>query len=120
MEYENISGVFRIELDGQERKLKACFGAIEMLESTNGLGLRKTIIETLQDAINRKASFNDIVATIYAGLASANDTRLTRREVGEAIFSMGMVTIMPVYIDYLTHLLTGGKVSKQQDSASGE
>ena len=114
-EMTNIRGEFRFQLAGQERVMKANFDCIERLETVI---LHKGIFETLQDAMQNKAKFTEIVNIIHAGMSAAKDTRLTRAEVGQAIMEEGVVNFVGPCIEFLTYCLTGGK--KGDDNAPGE
>jgi len=116
-EITNIPGEFKITLAGKEKTIKATFGAVEKLE--NDL-FKRTIFEVLNDALSGKVTFNNVVSVIQVGLESArNDTRLSRQEIGEAVFADGLTAFIPPFIEYLTYCLTGGK-KQGANKASGE
>lgn len=104
----NISGTFKINLLGQDRDLKATFGAIEKLEE-NGL----SILKRLYDASTIAPKFVDVVDVIWYGLAGNRDTRLTREQIGEAILAEGLDKFAPVYIKFLTYCVTGDKTGSE-------
>jgi len=101
---KNISGVFAINLLGQDRQLKATFGAIERLEESG-----VPILKRLYDATSIAPRFVDIVDVIWYGLAGNKDTRLTRDQIGEAVLAEGLDKFAPVYIKFLTYCITGEK-----------
>ena len=109
-EITNIRGVFKLSLGGTEREIKATFDAIEKLE--NDL-FKRPVVSVLQSAIAGSVSFRDVVSLIQAGLEAKNDTRLSRKEIGEFILDDGLAAFIPVFIEYLTYCLTGGKEQKK-------
>lgn len=111
-EVTNIRGVFTVDLAGQERGLKANFDAIERLE---GSVFKGPIITKLQEAVQGRASFKDVAGLIHTGLVCNKDTRLSREEVGAAVFEGGLVNFLPVYIDFLTYCITGGQEGKNNE-----
>ena len=114
----NINGEFKVILGGKERTLKATFGAIEKLE---GGMLPKSIMETLQSVMAGKVTFNDVVSVFMVGIeAFNNDTRMTRQQVGEAIFADGLVHHAKTYMEYLTYCITGGKESDGNTKGEAE
>jgi hypothetical protein len=116
-EITNIPGEFKIMLAGKEKTLKATFGAVEKLE--NEL-FRRTVFEVLSDAMTGKFAYRDVISVIQVGLEAArNDTRMTRQEIGEAVFADGLNEFAPVVAEYLAYCLTGGK-KQGANKASGE
>lgn len=115
-EIKNIPGEFIVTLDGKERTIKATFGAVEKLEG--GL-LGKTIFEALNDAMNGRVRYADVISVIMVGLEAFNrDTRMTREEIGNAVFAVGLTDFLATHIEFLTYCLTGGK--KPKAGAKGE
>ena len=114
-EFTNIRGEFKFNLAGQDRMMRANFDCIERLETTI---LPKGIFVTLQEAMQNKGKFTDIVNVLHAGMVSAKDTRMTRSEVGQAILEEGVVNHIAIYIEFLTYCITGGK--KSEGGSSGE
>lgn len=112
---ENIRGEFKIQLAGQERTLKASFGAIETLETRL---LKRGIMQALSEGMANQGTFTDIVAVIHTGLVAAKDTRMSMQEVGDAIMQAGLINFIEVYVEYLTYCITGGQRAK--GGSSGE
>lgn len=108
-ELSNIRGEFKVQLAGQERTLKASFDAVEQLESG---GLSKNIVLTLNDAAVGNVSMRDMTSLFAIGMKAAGDTRLSRQEIGQAIFEAGFSNFIPVFVDYLVYCITGGKPAK--------
>lgn len=104
----NISGSFKINIAGQDRQLKATFGAIEKLEE-QGI----PVLKRLYDASSVAPRFVDVVDVIWYGLAGNKDTRLTREQIGEAVLSEGLDKFAPVYIKFLTYCVTGDKTTSE-------
>jgi len=105
---KNIEGIFTVELEDDERKLKATFGAIEKIEENI-----KPIMSLLQDALSYQVKFTDMVKVFHIGLAAYGDTRLKKEQIGDAILKSGMASFIPVYVEYLTYCVTGGKEGKE-------
>jgi hypothetical protein len=111
----NIKGEFTINLAGQDRVMRASFDAVEMLE---GNGLKRPILEALADGINGKWAISDMATVFYAGFVANKDTRLTRADVGNALLDEGPSKFFPLYLEFLTYFITGGKDAR--DGAKGE
>lgn len=113
---ENIRGEFTVELAGQERTLKCTGGAMDGLEDRMG----KAILRCLREALEGAPYFKDVVTVIHAGLVGNNDKRLSRLQIADAITEAGLNNVMPVYIDFLSYSLTGGKTPEVKDEPPGE
>lgn len=109
----NISGVFKLEIDGTERDLKCTFGVIERLEAHV---LKKPIILALNEALNGNVYITDIVNTILEGLKANGDTRFTRDQIGDDVMKNGIASYVEFYISFLTYAVSGDKGLSLEES----
>jgi len=106
---KNIAGQFKVTLNGRSITLKSTFGAIEVLEQEK---LNRPLMGVLQDVVaTRQLSMTDIISIYEVGMGAFGDTRMTRAQIGEAIFADGMINHIKPCVEYLTYCLTGGKES---------
>ena len=101
---ENISGIFKLKIDGKERDLKCDFGTIENLERNL---FKRPIIAVLNEALNGNINLYEVVDTIMAGLASNRDTRFVREDVGAEVVKNGLTSYLEWYLSFLTYAITG-------------
>jgi hypothetical protein len=106
---KNIAGQFKLTLGGRSVTLKSTFGAIEILEQDK---FNRSIMAVFQELVaTKQMSFSDMISVYEVGMAAYGDTRMTRSQIGEAIFQDGAVNHIKPCLDFLTYCLTGGKES---------
>lgn len=102
----NISGLFKVEIDGVERDMKCTFGAVDALENQI---FNRPIIIVLNDAIMGSISITNIIDTIIQGLHANGDTRFNRNDIGEQIIKNGADNYIPLFLNFLTYAVSGDK-----------
>lgn len=102
----NISGLFKVEIDGVERDMKCTFSVIDALENQV---FNRPIILVLNDALMGSISITNIVDVIIEGLNANGDTRFDRKEIGEQIVKNGADSYIPLFINFLTYAISGDK-----------
>lgn len=102
---KNIRGEFIIDFGNGERTMKASFDAVEMIEAKTG----KSVIELLNKAAAMSFSIGDIATVFHCGLAANKDTRMTRKEIGQAITEKGVAKYTELYATFLANFVNGGE-----------
>ena len=100
----NISGLFKVEIDGVNRDMKCTFSVIDALE---GQIFKRPIVSVLNDAINGDIYITHLVYTIIEGLHANGDTRFDVDKVGNEIVENGAEKYIELFIEFLTYAISG-------------
>ena len=103
---KNISGVFKVKINGKERDLKCTFGVIEELEKNI---YRRPVVAVLNEAIQGHIYTSEVVDTILEGLKGNRDTRFNREDIGQEILEKGIDEYVELFINFLTYAVSGDK-----------
>lgn len=100
-----------IELDGQNRTMRASFAAIRGIEKDLG----KSIISVVNNlGLNADLSITDAATIIYHGLRGNADTRMSLEQVGEAILKEGFNSSSLKVVSFLSVALNGVQMGKPE------
>lgn len=100
----NISGLFKVKIDGVERDMKCTFSVIDALENQI---FKRPIVSVLNDAINGDIYITHLVYTIIEGLHANGDTRFDVEKVGNEIIEKGAEQYIQLFIEFLTYAISG-------------
>jgi|AKVG01.1.fsa_nt_gi hypothetical protein len=109
----NINGIFQLEIDGQERELKASVGALERLENHI---FKRPAEAVLNDCLKDGIMTSTLVDTILVGLHENRDTRFKREDILSEIDKRGKLTFYQFFIEFLDYLISRGNGLEYEES----
>ncbi|QQP93565.1 gene transfer agent family protein (plasmid) [Skermanella sp. TT6] len=106
-----------VELDGRSYVLRPSFQAMVQIEVAAGRGL----VPLTRSLMSGEILVTDIVAVLQGAIDAglpAGSKRMTRDEIGEAVFRAGVLGLVPAIVTFLTGCIAGG-TEASEESAGG-
>lgn len=97
-----------IELDGEQRIMRASFTAIMNIERALG----KSMTAIITKIANGDLAITEAAHIIYHGLRGNDDKRLSFEQVGEAIMERGLSEISMPVVEFVSASLNGVSLGK--------
>ncbi|WP_442577864.1 gene transfer agent family protein [Mesorhizobium sp. ASY16-5R] len=108
---ETLRNEVTITLAGEDRTMRATFGAIRAIEGALGKSMIALINQIGQQG---DLSITDAATIVHHGLRGHDDPRLTLEEVGEGIVEAGLSKISLPVVEFVSRALSGVSVGKSE------
>lgn len=115
MQSNPYRGEVVVELDGRSYLLRPSFQTMVEIEQASGRGL----VPLARSLMGGDILVTDVVAVIQGGINAgleAGAKRMSRDEVGEAVYRTGVLALIPSVVAFLSGCITGGS----EPAAEGE
>lgn len=105
-----------ITIAGEERTMRATFGALRAIEQTLGT----SVLGLVKKAMHSELGIFETAVVIFNGLKGFDDTRLSLEQVGEGVVIEGLNSVTMPVLDFIGKAMKGVQVGKPDPAKEPE